>query len=262
MTGRGPNVGRDGSSADDDARDRAADASRQGASTDRGKTPTRHFHGHRERLRARVLGAGGESMADYELLETLLGAFIPRRDVKPIAKALLERFGGVSGVFAAHPERLMEIDGVGEVAAAYIRTTHVLFQRAAGDAVRDRPVISNWAALLAYVRMVLRHAPAEQFRVLFLDRKNQLISDEVLGRGTVDHAPVYPREIARRALELSASSVILVHNHPSGDATPSRADVEITREVIKALAALDINLHDHLIVGRSEPLSMKAKGLI
>jgi DNA repair protein RadC len=224
--------------------------------------PVKHYHGHRDRLRARILKGDGSGLADYEVLELLLCAFIPRRDVKPIAKALLARFGGVSAVLAAAPERLMEIDGVGEISAGYIRATHILFQRAAADAVRERPVIGSWSALLNYVRLALRHETAEQLRVLFLDRKNQLIADETLGRGTVDHTPVYPREVARRALELAASSVILVHNHPSGDPTPSRADIDMTREVEKALSALAIRLHDHLVVGQAETLSMKSKGLI
>jgi DNA repair protein RadC len=235
----------------------AADRNGDGASS-----PTRHYHGHRERLRARILKGDGSGLADYELLELLLCAFIPRIDVKPIAKDLIARFGSVSGALAAPPERLMETRGVGESAAAYIRATNLLLQQAAGDQVKDRPVISNWAALLNYVRMALRHEKAEQVRVLFLDRKNRLIADEVVGRGTVDHAPVYPREIARRALELAASSVILVHNHPSGDPTPSKADIDMTREIERALQALEIKLHDHLIVGASETVSMKAKGLI
>lgn len=224
--------------------------------------PVRHYHGHRERLRQRILKGDGSGLADYELLELLLCAFIPRVDVKPIAKDLIARFGSVSAVLAAPPERLLEVKGLGESAAAYIRATNLLLQRAAGDQVRDRPVISNWAALLNYVRLALRHETAEQARVLFLDRKNKLIADEIVGRGTVDHAPVYPREIARRALELAASAVILVHNHPSGDPTPSRADIDLTREIEKALLALDIKLHDHLVVGSAETVSMKAKGLI
>lgn len=227
-----------------------------------GDGPTRHYHGHRERLRQRVLEGDGSHLKDYELLELLLCAFIPRVDVKPIAKDLLARFGSVSGVLAAAPERLMEVKGVGETAASHIRGANLLLQRAAADAVKDRPIISNWAALLNYVKQQLRHEKSEQARVLFLDRKNKLIADEVMGRGTVDHAPIYPREIARRALELSASSVILVHNHPSGDPTPSRADVDLTREIEKALAPLDIRVHDHLVVGVSETISMKAKGLI
>jgi DNA repair protein RadC len=224
--------------------------------------PTRHYHGHRERLRQRILQGDGSHLADYELLETLLCAFIPRVDVKPIAKDLIARFGSVSGALAAAPERLMEVKGVGETAAAYIRAANLLMQKAAGEAVQDRPVISNWAALLNYVKLKLRHEKNEQARVIYLDRKNKLIADEVAGRGTVDHAPIYPREIARRALELSASAVILVHNHPSGDPTPSRADIDLTREIEKALAPLEIRVHDHLVVGASEIVSMKAKGLI
>lgn len=204
----------------------------------------------------------GAGLQDYELLELLLCAFIPRRDVKPIAKDMLSRFGSVSAALGASPRRLMEIDGIGGTSAAYIRATHLLLTQASMDRVRERPVISNWAALLNYVRAQMRHEATEQVRALYLDRKNKLIADEVAGRGTVDHAPVYPRELARRALELSASAVILVHNHPSGDPTPSRADVTMTREIVDALGALDIKLHDHLVVGADETVSMKAKGLI
>jgi DNA repair protein RadC len=224
--------------------------------------PVKHFHGHRERLRQRVLKGDGSHLADYELLELLLCAFIPRVDVKPIAKDLLNKFGSVSAALAASPERLMEVKGVGETAAAYIRATNLLLQHAAGDHVKDRPVISNWAALLSYVSVKIRHEKAEQSRVLYLDRKNRLIADEIAGRGTVDHAPIYPREIAKRALELAASAVILVHNHPSGDPTPSRADIDLTRDIERALAPLEIKLHDHLVVGAKETVSMKAKGLI
>ena len=222
----------------------------------------KHFHGHRERLRQRILKDGGAGLADYELLELLLCAFIPRIDVKPIAKELLQRLGSVSAVLAASPERLMETKGVGEAAAAYIRATNLLLHQAATDQVKDRPVISNWAALLNYVSTKIKHEKTEQARVLYLDRKNKLIADELAGQGTVDHAPIYPREIARRALELSASAVILVHNHPSGDPTPSRADVELTRDIERALAPFEIKVHDHLVVGARETASMKAKGLI
>jgi DNA repair protein RadC len=226
------------------------------------EAPVKHYHGHRERLRARVLKGDGAHLADYELLELLLCAFIPRVDVKPVAKELIARFGSVSAVLGAAPERLMEVKGVGETAAAYVRATHLLMQQAARDAVVERPVISNWAALLNYVGLKIKHLKTEQARVLYLDRKNKLIADEMAGQGTVDHAPIYPREIARRALELSASAIILVHNHPSGDPTPSRADIDLTREIERALAPLDIKVHDHLVVGASETVSMKAKGLI
>lgn len=226
------------------------------------ESATRHYHGHRERLRQRALEGDGGHLKDYELLELILYAFIPRVDTKPIAKELLTRFGTVSGVLAAPPERLMEVKGVGETAASYLRAASLLLKHAAADQIADRPVISNWAALLNYVKLALRHEKSEQARVLYLDRKNKLIADEIAGRGTVDHAPIYPREIARRALELSASAVILVHNHPSGDPTPSRADIDLTREIEKALAPLEIKVHDHLVVGATETISMKAKGLI
>lgn len=221
-----------------------------------------HWHGHRTRLRNKLLSRGASALDDYELLETLLFAFIPRRDVKPIAKTLLARFGSVSGVLAADAADLKKVTGVGETAAAYLKTVAELQGRAAKETLAARPVISSWDALISYVRGQLQHEGREQFRVLFLDRKNQLIADEVMGLGTVDHAPVYPREIARRALELQASSLILVHNHPSGDPTPSRADIEVTREIIDALVSLEITVHDHLIAGKNTVTSMKSSGLI
>ena len=209
-----------------------------------------------------MLTRGPAALDDYELLETLLFAFIPRRDVKPIAKALLKRFGSLSALLAADPKDLRQIEGIGESAAAYLKAVNDLHARAAREEIAARPVISSWNALMAYVRQSLQHESREQFRVLFLDRKNQLIADEVMGHGTVDHAPVYPREIARRALELAASSLILVHNHPSGDPTPSRADIDMTREIMDALVALDITVHDHLIAGRGGVTSFKSAGLI
>ena len=221
-----------------------------------------HWQGHRDRLRSKLIKRGASALEDYELLETLLFAFIPRRDVKPVAKALLTRFGGISAVLAADPQDLVKVSGVGETVAAYIKATQEIGARAAMETIQTRPVISSWSALLAYVRTQLQHEAREQFRVLFLDRKNQLITDELMGQGTVDHAPVYPREIARRALELSASSLILVHNHPSGDPTPSRADIEMTREIIDALGPLEITVHDHLIAARSGVTSFKTQGLI
>lgn len=224
--------------------------------------PKPHWLGHRDRLRAKLLTRGAEALDDYELLETLLFAFIPRRDVKPIAKALLARFGSVSGVLAASSADLRRVDGVGETAAAYIKSVNELQARAQRETLAQRPVISSWTTLLAYVQGQLQHEGREQFRVLFLDRKNQLIKDELMGAGTVDHAPVYPREIARRALELQASSLILVHNHPSGDTTPSRADIDMTREIIDVLDPLDITVHDHLIAGARGVTSFKSAGLI
>jgi DNA repair protein RadC len=221
-----------------------------------------HWQGHRDRLRGKLLKRGASALEDYELLETLLFAFIPRRDVKPIAKAMLRHFGSLSAVFAAEPADLKKVAGVGDTVAAYIKSVQEIDDRAARETLQAQPIISSWAALLSYVRQQLQHEPREQFRVLFLDRKNQLIADEMMGQGTVDHAPVYPREIARRALELSASALILVHNHPSGDPTPSRTDIDMTREIIDALAPLDIIVHDHLIAARQGVTSFKSPGLI
>lgn len=224
--------------------------------------PAPHWQGHRDRLRTKLLARGAGALDDYELLETLLFAFIPRRDVKPIAKSLLVEFGSVSAVLAADPEHLTKVKGIGDTVAAYIKTVSELTSRAAREKIKSRPIISSWSALLAYVQTELQHETREQFRVLFLDRKNQLIEDEIMTVGTVDHAPVYPREIARRSLELSASALILVHNHPSGDTTPSQADIDMTREVIETLKPLEITVHDHLIAGRAGVTSFKSSGLI
>lgn len=226
------------------------------------QAPKPHWQGHRDRLRGKLLQRGPGALDDSELLEALLFAFIPRRDVKPVAKALLKRFGSLSAVFSAETKDLRTIEGIGDSASAYLKAVQELHLRAAREEVAARPVISSWSALVSYVRLALQHEDREQFRVIFLDRKNQLIADEVMGQGTVDHAPVYPREIARRALELSASSLVLVHNHPSGDTTPSRADIDMTREIIDALVPLDISVHDHLIAGTGGVTSFKSAGLI
>lgn len=229
-----------------------------GAPTD----PPPHWQGHRERLRGKLLNRGAGALDDYEILEVLLMAFIPRRDVKPIAKALQARFGSLSAILAAPPEDLVKVDGIGESVAAYLKAIAELNSRAGREQIKAREVISSWTALVDYVRREIQHEKREQFRVLFLDRKNQLLQDEVMGRGTVDHAPVYPREIARRALEVQASSLILVHNHPSGDPKPSRADIDITRELIDSLSPFDITVHDHLIVGTAGVVSFRSAGLI
>lgn len=221
-----------------------------------------HWQGHRERLKARLLDRGPDALDDYELLEVLLFAVIPRRDVKPLAKTLLRKFGSVSALLAAPAKDLIAVPGIGPGVAAHLTAMQEIFARAAREEIKLRPVVSSWTALLGYIRSQLQHHQREQFRTLFLDRKNQLIADEVLWLGTVDHAPVYPREIARRALELSASAVILVHNHPSGDPTPSSADIDMTRLIVDALDPLDITVHDHLIVGREGVASFKARGLI
>jgi len=240
--------------------DRLEDAAQPGLWSRVEAAPAPHHLGHRERLRRRAR-AGLAALPDYELLELILFRSIRRGDVKPLAKALLARFGSLAAVLAASPASLRTVPGVGEEVALDMSMVQEAALRIAREATCKRTVISSWSALLAYVRTALAHEPREQFRVLFLDKKNQLIADEVLGHGTVDHAPVYPREVMRRALELSASAIILVHNHPSGDPTPSRADAEMTRQVVEAGRALRIQVHDHLVVGRDGVASFKALGL-
>ena len=218
--------------------------------------------GHRERLRDRFLKGGAEAMPDYELLELTLFAAIPRRDTKPLAKALLARFGSFAEVIAAPRARLLEVKGVGEGVANHLKIVEAAAHRLSKTGVIGRPALSSWAALLDYCTAAMAREQAEAFRVLFLDRKNILIADDVLNRGTIDHTPVYPREIVKRALELSSSAIILGHNHPSGDPTPSRADIEMTREIEKAAKALGIAVHDHLVIGRSGHASFKSLGLL
>ena len=218
--------------------------------------------GHRERLRARFLAAGPAALPDYELLELTLFAALPRRDTKPLAKALLARFGSFADVIAAPRARLMEVKGVGEAIAGHLKIVEAAAQRLAKSRVMGRPALSSWAALLDYCTAAMARAETEEFRVLFLDRKNVLIADEVQNRGTVDHTPVYPREIVKRALELSASAIILVHNHPSGDPTPSKADISMTREIVAAAKALGLAVHDHLVIGRGGHASFKSLGLL
>jgi len=224
--------------------------------------PKPHYAGHRERLRERAAAGGLGALPDYEVLELLLFRSVPRGDVKPLAKQLLARFGSLSGVLGATPQELATVRGVGEAVALDLKLVAETALRMGREQVARRPVISSWSALLAYVKTALAHEAREQFRVLFLDKKNQLIADEVMNRGTVDHAPVYPREVVRRALEFSASAVILVHNHPSGDPTPSSADVDMTRQIVEAARPLRIAVHDHLVVGRDGVASFKALGLM
>jgi DNA repair protein RadC len=218
--------------------------------------------GHRERLRARFLKGGAAAMPDYELLELALFAAVPRRDTKPLARALLARFGSFAEVIAAPRERLLEIPGAGEAVVNQLKIVEAAAARLAQTRVIGRPALSSWSALLDYCMAAMARAQAEEFRVLFLDRKNVLIADEVQARGTVDHTPVYPREIVKRALEHGASAIILVHNHPSGDPTPSKADIEMTREIAAAAKALKIAIHDHLVIGRGGHASFKSLGLL
>ncbi|EME70757.1 DNA repair protein RadC [Paramagnetospirillum caucaseum] len=217
--------------------------------------------GHRERLRKRFLDAP-EALPDYELLELLLGAAIPRQDTKPLAKALIRRFGSFADAVTADVEDLKSVDGVKDVAAATLKVVREAAIRLARAPVLNNSVISSWDVLLDYCRTAMATLPTEQFRLLFLDRKNTLIADEVQQTGTVDHTPLYPREVVRRALALHASAVIMVHNHPSGDPKPSRSDIDMTRAVKDALTAVGIQLHDHVVVGRKGHASFKAMGLL
>jgi DNA repair protein RadC len=221
-----------------------------------------HYHGHRQRLRDRFLEAGAAALADYELLELVLFRAIPRRDVKPLAKDLLKRFGSFAEVVSASPTRLAEVSGLGEAAIAELKVVQAAAQRLARGEINRREVLSSWSAVLDYCRGVMAFADREQFRALFLDKRNQLIADEVQQEGTVDHTPVYPREVVKRALELSATAIILVHNHPSGDPTPSRADVQMTQSIIDVAKPFGIAVHDHIIVGKDGHASLKGLGLI
>jgi len=218
--------------------------------------------GHRARMREKLLAAGPDALLDHELLEMVLFLALPRRDTKPIARALLARFGSFAGAVSAPLAELREIEGLGEAGAAALRTVQAAALRLARAEVMERPVLNNWDRLLAYLSAVLARVRVEQFRVLFLDTRNRLIADEPQARGTVNHTPVYPREVVKRALELQATALILVHNHPSGDPTPSRADLEMTQEVKSAAGILGIVLHDHLIVGNGRHLSFRREGLL
>ena len=221
-----------------------------------------HYHDHRSRLRKRFDDGGPSALADYELLEVLLFRTIPRQDTKPLAKALIEKFGNLAAVLAAPPQRIAEVGGAGPAVAQDLKIVQALIERATKAPLTQRPIVSSWSQLINYCRVSMAHEPREQFRVLFLDVKNRLIADEVMNEGTIDHAPVYPREVARRALELAAAAVILVHNHPSGDPKPSAADVAITREIVAATLAVSVKVHDHLVIGRNGVESFKKLGLL
>jgi len=221
-----------------------------------------HYLGHRQRLRRRFLDSGPGALADYELLELLLCQALPRADIKPIAKALLSRFGSFAGVMAAEPALLMEIAGIKEAAAVAIKTVQAAVLLMMREQVLDKPVLGSWRQVLDYCHAIMAHEKIEQFRLLFLDGKNQLIADELQSRGTVDHAPVYVREVAKRALTLGASALIMAHNHPTGDPTPSRDDIEMTRLVASALDKIGIRLHDHIIIGRKDHSSLRSLGYL
>jgi DNA repair protein RadC len=221
-----------------------------------------HRLNHRERLRARFMSGGADALPDYELLELVLFRAIPRRDVKPLAKSLLAEFGDFNAVLAAAPERLRAVPGVGAAVICELKVVEAAAHRMARARVIDRPVIASWQALLDYCRISMAHRELEQFRILFLDRKNVLIADEIQSRGTVDHVPVYPREVVKRALALNASALILVHNHPSGDPTPSEADIAMTFDIRAAAEALGIVIHDHIIVGKTRELSFRTHGYL
>lgn len=218
--------------------------------------------GHRARMRQKLIEAGPSALLDHELIEMILFIALPRRDTKPIARTLLARFGNFAGALSAPTQELREIEGLGEAGIAALRTVQAAALRLGEATLKDQPLLTNWDQLTAYLNARLARERVEQFRVLFLDAKNRLIADEAQARGTVNHTPVYPREVVKRALELHATALILVHNHPSGDTTPSRADIEMTQEVKRAAAALGITLHDHLIVGRGAPLSFRREGLL
>jgi DNA repair protein RadC len=221
-----------------------------------------HYHGHRQRLRDRFRDAGSEAVSDYELLELVLFRAIPQRDVKPLAKQLIEKFGSFAEVIAAPPTLLLETRGLGEAAVTELKIVAAAAQRLTRGDVKRRPVLSSWSSVLDYCRAAMAFADREQFRVLFLDKRNQLIADELQQVGTIDHTPVYPREVVKRALELSATAVILVHNHPSGDPTPSRADIQMTQNIAEIAKPLGISVHDHIIVGRDGHASLKGLRLI
>lgn len=218
--------------------------------------------GHRRRLRERFLKSGPDTIADYELLELVLFQSRPRGDVKPLAKSLLERFGSFAETISAPVEDLMKVRGVGESTAIALTSVRAAAVRLMREEVRERAVVSSWGQLIAYCRAAMGFSKREQFRVLFLDKKNRIMADEVLQEGTVDHTPVYPREVVARALDLGATALILVHNHPSGDTTPSKADIDMTGQIQRAASTLGIVLHDHIIVGRAAHTSFKAQGLL
>lgn len=218
--------------------------------------------GHRARLRQRLFDGGGDALMDHELIEYLLALAIPRRDTKPLAKALLKEFGGIAGLLTAEPQRLIAFPGMGETSAAAIKVAQAAALRLTQAEVKQRPVLANWQSLLDYLRADMAHHPIERVRVLHMDSRNMLIRDELMNEGSIDEAPVYVREVIGRAMALGSAAIILVHNHPSGDPSPSRADIDITRQVAEAGKRLNITLHDHIIMGTEGHSSLRAMGLM
>lgn len=218
--------------------------------------------GHRERMRAKVLAHGAGGLADYELLEYLLFGVQPRGDTKPAAKKLIEAFGSLAAVLAASPDEIARVDGVGPATGAMLAVTMEAARRAAREHAAEGPLLSSWTKLIEYLRVAMGHGRTEEFRILFLDSKNRLIRDEVFSRGTVNQTAVYPREVVRRAIEVGSTAIIMVHNHPSGDPTPSRADIAITKEVRDAGELLGIALHDHVVITKAGHGSFRSMGLL
>jgi DNA repair protein RadC len=221
-----------------------------------------HYLGHRARLRERFLDVGGEAIPDYELLELILFSARPRGDVKPLAKRLLKEFGTFAKVMYADESALRAVDEVGDATIAALKTIRVSAQRLIKSEITDQPIIQSWSALMDYCKLAMGSNKVEEFRVLFLNHRHALIADEVMQRGTINHTPVYPREIVKRALELSAAAVILLHNHPSGDATPSKADIDVTKKIVEATATIGVTVHDHVIITETGHYSFKSFGLI
>ncbi|WP_073253595.1 RadC family protein [Shimia gijangensis] len=227
----------------------------------KGKLPS-YISNHRKRLRERFIEGGADALPDYEMLELVLFRAVPRQDVKPLAHLLLETFGDFNRVLSASVARLGEVKGVGQAVTTELKIVEAAAQRLARSRVLQRQVLSGWDALIDYCHTTMAHRETEQFRVLYLDRKNVLIADEEQAQGTVDHVPVYPREVVKRALEINASALILVHNHPSGDPTPSDSDITMTQHIQQAAEALSITLHDHLVIGKSRELSFRSEGYL
>ena len=227
-----------------------------------GKSPEHGGTGHRGRLRQRLLEGGAEALADYEVLEYLLFAAYRQGDTKPLAKELIKRFGSLSGVLNATPGALMQVKGMGETGVGALKSVALAARRLARSEVRQQPVLGSWQALLDYLTIDMAHLTVERVRVLYLDTRNRLVLDDHVGDGSIDEAAIHPREVIRKALDIGASALILVHNHPSGDPSPSRADIQITQRIAEAGRLLGVTVHDHVIVGRSGHVSLRAKGLI